>query len=251
MLLRVQKNKENPYVMLNKSFLIDSNLSAKSKGILAYIFTLPDDWKIYLDELAKHFKDGVKSVTSGINELITNGYIERTPLRDEKGKFKGYMYDVYEVLPETPKAENGKTENGKRQTTNKVLKLNNNITDNDIKSVSQSVKPEQTDRPTDETLKRLIKVAEVYSYPDATAMFIEGVIGTLWHDGGMKTKLKLGLNHSQIRDRLRLCRLNHIDTAMAKMRDCRTNKELYFMKCLLTTIVEPDLLEHEDCFDAL
>jgi hypothetical protein len=144
MLFRVQKDKENPYVMMNKSFFLDARLSAKAKGILGYILTLPDDWRIYLEELAKHFKDGVKSITSGVNELMEYGYVLRTTLRDEKGKFKGYMYDVFEVSTETPKTENGKTENGKtengkRHTTNILLKLNNNIQSNNTQSDSKTL----------------------------------------------------------------------------------------------------------------
>jgi hypothetical protein len=52
---RIQKDKENPYVILNKQFLHEPILTAKAKGILAYLLSLPDDWKIYESELIKHF----------------------------------------------------------------------------------------------------------------------------------------------------------------------------------------------------
>jgi hypothetical protein len=123
-MFRVIKDKENPYVMLNKTFLNDSNLSWQAKGVLSYLLSLPDDWKIYESEITKHGKDGIKCTRSCIKELILNGYIVRKMLKDNKGRFAGYEYSVYE-LSIMPKSENGETENGKGNTTN------NNLTDNE------------------------------------------------------------------------------------------------------------------------
>ena len=119
---RVEKNKDKPYVMINKEFLNDERLSAKAKGILTYLLSLPDDWKIYGEEITTHFADGVKSINSGIKELIKYGYIIRHQLRGEKGQFLNYEYCVYEVSTETPK-----TESRERQATNKDITNNKNI----------------------------------------------------------------------------------------------------------------------------
>lgn len=127
-MVRIIKDKENPYVMLNKKFLSNENLSWQAKGMLSYLLSLPDDWKIYESEISTHSKDGIKCANSCIKELISNGYINRGRLKDEKGRFKGYEYCVYEVSSITPKTENGKTENGKRHTTNNN-NTNNNITE--------------------------------------------------------------------------------------------------------------------------
>jgi len=122
-MFRIEKNKENPYVMLNKLFLQDERLSAKAKGILAYFLSLPDDWQFYETEIAKHFSDGVKSINVGIKELIKYHYIIREQNRNEKGRFGSYTYCVYEVPTETPfselgEAENREMENRKEHTTN-------------------------------------------------------------------------------------------------------------------------------------
>ena len=127
MLFRVQKDRDNPYVMMNKSFLQDPDLSAKAKGILAYFLTLPDDWQIYLDEISTHFKDGRDSIRQGVKELLENGYISRSNcrLRDEKGHLKGYTYDVFEVSSKDGKSYVGFSYVGKSYTTN------NNYSNND------------------------------------------------------------------------------------------------------------------------
>lgn len=96
MIFRIQKNKENPYVMVNKHCLMDSKLSAKATGILVYLLSRPDNWQIYEVEICKHFTDGRASIRSGVKELITAGYIHRVQTRGENGKFKNYIYSVYE-----------------------------------------------------------------------------------------------------------------------------------------------------------
>lgn len=121
-IIRVQKDKDNPYVVVNKIFLNENRLSLKAKGLLAYLLSLPDNWKIYIKELEKHHKDGRESISTAINELIKYKYMHRIRVR-EKGQFKGYCYKVYEKpvniynVTENGFSVNGKTENGKPVTT--------------------------------------------------------------------------------------------------------------------------------------
>ncbi len=129
-MFRVQKDKNNPYVMLNKELLNDTRLSWKAKGILAYLLSLPDDWKIYEKELAKHSKDGKESLRTGIQELIKAGYIVRTLARDKDGKLRGYEYKVLEKPTAIRKTDVGKTDVGKSDI-GKSAPTNNDSTDND------------------------------------------------------------------------------------------------------------------------
>lgn len=125
---RVVKDKENPYVMVNKSFVNDKSLSWKAKGILLYLLSKPDDWKIYESDIIKNSSDGRDSVRSGIKELIEAGYIERTLRQDVKGRLMGYEYCVYEVSTVDGKTDNGLSDNGKPDTTNNEL-TNNELTE--------------------------------------------------------------------------------------------------------------------------
>ena len=124
---RVKKESGN-FVTIHKGFITDDRLSAKAKGILLYLLSRPDDWQIYTAEIKKHMKDGIKSINTGIHELIEYGYIKRSKKRQDSGVFNGYEYIVYETPTEMPFSENGlsangfsengKTENRKRHTTN-------------------------------------------------------------------------------------------------------------------------------------
>lgn len=129
-IFRVQKDKNNPYVMLNKKLLNDTELSWKAKGVLAYLLSLPDDWKIYEEEIAKHSKDSRDSLRTAIKELIKRGYIARERNRNEKGQLQGSTYCVYEVSTYDGISNIGESNIGKTNIGNPTL-LNNDITNND------------------------------------------------------------------------------------------------------------------------
>lgn len=71
---------------MNRTALNDERLSWKAKGIVAYMLSMPDDWKFYVKEIANHSKDGEDSLRTGIKELKECGYVKRYPIKDEKTK---------------------------------------------------------------------------------------------------------------------------------------------------------------------
>lgn len=95
-IIRVQKNRENPYVMIHKGYLEDENLSFKAKGILTYLLSKPDNWKVIVGDLIKRSKDGEKAVRSGLNELKENGYLQKYPVYQNK-KIVRWDSIVYET----------------------------------------------------------------------------------------------------------------------------------------------------------
>lgn len=101
------------------------NLSWKAKGILTYLASLPEDWKVYKSEVASHSKDKISSFNTGWEELKKHGYIKGRKIR-ENGKFVSYEWfvsDMPSILAEMDFSfsENphcGKTKHGKSNTTN-------------------------------------------------------------------------------------------------------------------------------------
>ena len=130
-IIRVIKDKENPYVMLNKEFIESPELSWKEKGLLAYLLSKPDNWKVYLKQLIKASQNGKESTASAILGLVQKGYIERTQKTKKSGQFSGYDYTVYEspgreTRRGLPDAENPETENPTLINNNKTNKQKNN-----------------------------------------------------------------------------------------------------------------------------
>jgi hypothetical protein len=82
----------------------------KAKGLLAQIYSLPENWEYSVRGLSTLFSDGREAVNNALQELIDHGYIVRTQKTNQFGKFDGYEYDIYET-PQTKVAGNPFTEN--------------------------------------------------------------------------------------------------------------------------------------------
>lgn len=93
-IIRVEKNAN--YVVMNRTALNDKRLSWKAKGIMAYMLSMPDDWKFYMEELMKHSTDGERSFRSGFKELTDMGYVKRQPIREGQ-RIVSWETIVYEV----------------------------------------------------------------------------------------------------------------------------------------------------------
>lgn len=79
-IVRVEKNKDNPYVMINKTFLENPALTWKAKGLLTYLLSKPDNWIVILEHLYKQSPDGERAVRSGMNELRDNNHLMKFPV---------------------------------------------------------------------------------------------------------------------------------------------------------------------------
>ncbi len=111
-IIRTEHNKNNPYVILNKSALEDKNLSWAAKGLWSYLMSRPDHWKVSVAHLSTIYDEkrggGEKAIYSLLNELIEKGYCERKQERQEAGQFAKYEYIITELknkVPHSPQAD--------------------------------------------------------------------------------------------------------------------------------------------------
>lgn len=152
--IRVRKRPNN-FVMLDKTFLEDDRLSFKAKGILAYLLSKPDNWKVIVRNLVKYSKDGKSAVYAGLKELKECGYYVKTPIRSEDGRrisrWESTVYEMPDSLLsdfqeiDNEEIENQYLENRERNNNyyNNKLNINNN-------HVSLSVREEDKTDETDE-----------------------------------------------------------------------------------------------------
>ena len=92
---RVSKNRD--FTVITNSVFKDRRLSAKAKGILVEMLSLPENWDYTLKGLTTLFSDGINSIRQGIKELEENGYIVRERKRDARGRLGGMEYVIYET----------------------------------------------------------------------------------------------------------------------------------------------------------
>ena len=147
--------RENPFVQIDKDLVNDPTISAKAKGIMLYLLSKPEGWKVYQSDIVNHMSDGKTSISNGIKELLEAGYIERNRAHNEDGTFAGYEYTVYErkdlksadkprhdnvstesLFSVDGKPVNGLSDNGKSATSN-IYITNNDLSNNDLSNIKQ------------------------------------------------------------------------------------------------------------------
>ena len=112
------------FVQVSVHALRDNTISFAAKGILAVLYSLPDNWELSIEGLSALCKDGRTKVSTAFNELLKSGYITREQSKGEDGRFGHILYQLHEhpidvearTLPdkrqryEIPLAENPLTE---------------------------------------------------------------------------------------------------------------------------------------------
>lgn len=71
------KKDQIPFTQVANEILNDPKLSAKAKGLYAYLYSKPDGWDFAGERIAKDFSDGRLSINNGLKELEENGYLLR------------------------------------------------------------------------------------------------------------------------------------------------------------------------------
>ena len=136
----IKTKKEKNYTVLDNTFIKDTRLSWKAKGLMTYLLSLPDDWTIHLSEIEKHATDGKSALRSAINELKELGYLKAEQKR-ENNRFAEMVYIIIEnpdfPLTDFQQTENLQTEkqfteNQPLQNTNNDKVLNEQSTNNNI-----------------------------------------------------------------------------------------------------------------------
>lgn len=128
---RIHKTK-NFTIMSNYHFK-EKEMSLKAKGLLSLMLSLPDDWNYNISGLVKLSKDGKDSVMSALGELEKFGYLRRDRTTDNKGRFSGIIYNIFEEpQPENPVAEeqNAETQKEGKQNAENPPQLNTKLTNN-------------------------------------------------------------------------------------------------------------------------
>jgi ABC-type dipeptide/oligopeptide/nickel transport system ATPase component len=134
--------RQSEFALIDKYGLNDDRLTWKAKGLLAYLLSLPDDWKVYVKDLQNRSKDGRDAVVSGIQELLEFGYMSMKRVQGERGRFAGVEYTIYErpisEMTVTGFSGSGSTVTGFSVTGQSVTN-NNNLTNNQITNNNKEI----------------------------------------------------------------------------------------------------------------
>ncbi|MBA7542219.1 hypothetical protein ES705_34538 [subsurface metagenome] len=159
-IIRVKKDKNNPYLIMNKTVLEDRRLSLAAKGLCCYLLSKPDDWYIHTKDIIANCSNGRDSVYSSINELVKFNYMYKHQFRSNNGAFYSYNYLVYE-RPKKPTSIKtytqplpGKPYTVKPFTANQPLLINKKEINNKTPVTTLSNKPHITNDAKDDLIHR-------------------------------------------------------------------------------------------------
>lgn len=143
-IFRVEKSKDNPFVMMDRRPLEKPYLSWKAKGLLAYLLSRPDNWVVNFGDLVKRATDGEHATRAAAKELEKAGHLKVVRHIDSKGRVTQYEYVVYEYpVCDFPQVDNPDVEN---------LDINDTVsTDNDSNDTSSA--KTRTPKPKEKPLK--------------------------------------------------------------------------------------------------
>ena len=111
------------YVVISNNVAQCKDLTWEEKGMILFLQSLPQDWKIHKSSLHEFSSSGDYSTRNTFNSLVKKGYIQSVRLTKEGGKFAGWehIFDVEKNfhldLSTCGKPTNGESTIGKPHTT--------------------------------------------------------------------------------------------------------------------------------------
>ena len=88
--------------MIDNNLIYDNSITAKSKAVVIYLLSKPEQWNSSIKDISRNFKDGYDSIKSALVELEKAHYLSRKKLRQSDGTFIT-EYNVYEDKKQNPK----------------------------------------------------------------------------------------------------------------------------------------------------
>lgn len=90
---------DKDYTRVKNGFVNDESLSLEAKGFMLVLLSFPDDWEFSIKGLAYRLKLSEYNVMRLIKELKSAGYVTQKKVKNKRGQFVTYEWDVYD-LPE-------------------------------------------------------------------------------------------------------------------------------------------------------
>ena len=92
------------FLIIDQQAVEDPRLSWAARGLLGYLLSRPDDWKVLIKDLQRRGDLGRDGIYKLVKELREAGYVHFHRARDHQGRIRGGTYYVREV-PSSPHPE--------------------------------------------------------------------------------------------------------------------------------------------------
>jgi hypothetical protein len=85
MSIRRASRKITNFTPIDNAALTDGRLSFRARGVLAYLLSMPADWRPRAEEIARQSVEGRDAIQRAMRELEALGYLERRRVQNELG----------------------------------------------------------------------------------------------------------------------------------------------------------------------
>ena len=93
----IRAPRRHRFVVMDQRAVEDDRLSWAARGLLCYLLSRPDDWKVLVNDLRKRGNLGRDGIYRLLRELRTLGYARFQRLRDRNGRIRGGIYFIREI----------------------------------------------------------------------------------------------------------------------------------------------------------
>ncbi|MCP4895744.1 MAG: helix-turn-helix domain-containing protein, partial [bacterium] len=93
----IRAPRRHRFVVMDQRTVEDDRLSWAARGLLCYLLSRPDDWKVLVNDLRKRGNLGRDGIYRLLRELRTLGYARFQRLRDRNGRIRGGIYFIREI----------------------------------------------------------------------------------------------------------------------------------------------------------
>jgi hypothetical protein len=93
----IRAPRRHRFVVMDQRAVEDDRLSWAARGLLCYLLSRPDDWKVLVNDLRKRGNLGRDGIYRLLRELRAVGYAHFKRLRDEHGRIRGGIYLIREI----------------------------------------------------------------------------------------------------------------------------------------------------------
>jgi hypothetical protein len=168
----IKVNHERNFTQVSNEAVRDKRLSLKARGLHHLLLSYPHHWEIYIPALLNECdRDGRESIRAGIKELEDLGYITREQSQDEKGRFTGWAYTIFELAqkqpenqlsPQTdPQSENPTTDYPKSEKPTTENRHHRNIYINNTEFNKNSLSPNPSHPDTEAERENFAEIIEI------------------------------------------------------------------------------------------
>lgn len=93
----IRAPRRDRFVVMDQRAIEDDRLSWAARGLLGYLLSKPDDWKVLVNDLRKRGDLGRDGIYKLLKELRAIGYARFVRLRDRHGRIRGGFYMIREI----------------------------------------------------------------------------------------------------------------------------------------------------------